>query len=88
MPSDNWTDQEFMDYFMTHSKTERALFRVDHVRRMFALSNQALPPGAGRSSLKMPAAGVVMFTYGVWKPEIDRAHAFVFKGEEPTNAAT
>lgn len=34
----SWSDEEFIGYCSLHSRTERALFHRDHVRRMAALA--------------------------------------------------
>jgi len=51
---DNWTDKELMGYFVIHAKTDRALFHVDHVRRMFALAEE---------THELPADGFVAVPY-------------------------
>ena len=63
---DNWTDKELMGYFVIHAKTDRALFHVDHVRRMFALAEE---------THGLPADGFVAVPYCDWRDTIERALA-------------
>ncbi len=77
MPSDNWTDKELMGYFVIHAKTDRALFHVDHIRRMFALAGVDVTLNRG----DFHAVHYVDF-----KVEIDRAYAKAFTKEGTPDA--
>lgn len=37
-PPSSWTDSELIDYVELHSKTDRALFHVDDLRRFLTLA--------------------------------------------------
>ncbi len=74
MPSDNWTDKELMGYFVIHAKTDRALFHVDHVRRMLCLAEEG-------NTVPLPDGGFVAIHYSDWKDEIDQAYAKAFTKE-------
>jgi hypothetical protein len=60
------TDVELMRYFVIHAKTERALFHVDHVRRMMELASE---------KADLPADGFIAVHYCDWSETIQRALA-------------
>jgi Multiubiquitin len=43
MITPEWTDEELIGYCDLHSRTDRALFHRDHVRRMFELAGEPVP---------------------------------------------
>jgi hypothetical protein len=49
--SDTWSDDKLLDYVETHSKTERALFHVDHINRLLELAGHPKVPWVGFASL-------------------------------------
>jgi len=71
-----WIDQELMGYFVIHAKTDRALFHVDHIRRMFALAGLDVTLNRGDFHA---------VHYGDFKDEIDRAYAKAFMKEGTPN---
>ena len=47
-PWTEWSDEEFLGYFKSHSKTERALFSIKMVQRLHDLANVPLTGGPYR----------------------------------------
>lgn len=64
--SEQWTDEEFLHYFETHSQTERAQFSVSHVVRLLTLAGKSTPKAGVHS-------GFVSVHYETAKPLIDEA---------------
>lgn len=54
------TDIELLGYADIHCETERALFHVDHIRRLFALAGEPEPP--------LPSTGFVSCKQDVVRP--------------------
>lgn len=48
-PKEDWSDEEFLGYVDLHSRTERALFHAEHVRRLYKMAGRPAPSGLGEN---------------------------------------
>ena len=63
---DEWNDEFFLGYVETHSKTERALFHVTHIRRFLLLAGESVP-------LSLPSDGFIAMHYENIRSSLEKA---------------